>query len=186
MQAILRHFSQFENRTHTQRSFLARRGAHGPSSFRRNSSGSLAMLAAMRRGRRCQQLARRAPPRFILAIDKGECLPVVIAHDEAGGGFLNGPRWRERRVAGIELALSGRCPQFLRLVRGRPSHPCSITCATAFNPCRCESSMSASSSRPVRARRGRGRNRYTAPTAGQAALIARTCASAGRSGNQRQ
>ena len=35
-------------------------------------------------------------------------------------------------------------------------------------------------------RRGRGRNRYTAPTAGQAALIARTCASAGRSGNQRQ
>ena len=28
-----------------------------------------------------QQLARRAPPGFILAIDKGEYLPIVIAHD---------------------------------------------------------------------------------------------------------
>jgi hypothetical protein len=47
-----------------------------------------------------QQLARRAPPRFILAIDKGERLSIVIARDEAGGGFLDGPRWREAGSGG--------------------------------------------------------------------------------------
>jgi hypothetical protein len=35
------------------------------------------------------------PPRLILEIDIRELLPVVIADDEAGGLFLDGPRGRE-------------------------------------------------------------------------------------------
>jgi hypothetical protein len=36
---------------------------------------------------------RRPPSRLILEIDIGERLPVVVAHDEAGGLFLDCPRW---------------------------------------------------------------------------------------------
>jgi hypothetical protein len=46
------------------------------------------MLAAMRRASsRVGSLPVERPPRFILAIDKSECLPIVIANEEAGIGF---------------------------------------------------------------------------------------------------
>jgi len=34
-------------------------------------------------------------PRLFLEIDTGELLPVVVAHNEAGGLFLDRPRRRE-------------------------------------------------------------------------------------------
>jgi hypothetical protein len=42
-----------------------------------------------------EQLRRRSPPRLILEIDIRERLSVVVADDEAGGLFLDEPRWRE-------------------------------------------------------------------------------------------
>jgi hypothetical protein len=42
-----------------------------------------------------EQLGRRPSPWLILEIDIGQLLPAVIAHDEAGGLFFDGPWWRE-------------------------------------------------------------------------------------------
>ena len=56
-----------------------------------SSSGSLAMLAAMRRASSRVSSA----PRLFLAIDVAERLPVSVADDETGGDFLNGPGRRE-------------------------------------------------------------------------------------------
>ena len=42
-----------------------------------------------------EQLGRRSPPEFILAIDVGERLTISIADDEAGVGFLGRPGRRE-------------------------------------------------------------------------------------------
>ena len=36
-----------------------------------------------------QQVRRRAPSRLILAIDMGDRLPIAVADDEAGVGFLH-------------------------------------------------------------------------------------------------
>jgi hypothetical protein len=59
-------------------------------SVRRSSSGSLAMFTVIRR-----DLA----PRLILTIDKGQCLPVGVAHDEARSGLLDGSRpWEAARL----------------------------------------------------------------------------------------
>jgi hypothetical protein len=42
-----------------------------------------------------EQLSRRTPPRFVLEIDIGERLSVVVAHDKSSGLFPDGPRRRE-------------------------------------------------------------------------------------------
>jgi hypothetical protein len=42
-----------------------------------------------------EQLGRRSPSRLLREIDVGECLPVLIAHDEAVIGLLDGPGRRE-------------------------------------------------------------------------------------------
>ena len=42
-----------------------------------------------------EQFGRRAPPRLVLEIDIGGRLPVVIAHDEAGGLLFHRPLWWE-------------------------------------------------------------------------------------------
>jgi hypothetical protein len=42
-----------------------------------------------------EQLGRRPPTGLVLAIDEGERLPVGVAHDEARGGFFDGPGRRE-------------------------------------------------------------------------------------------
>ena len=61
----------------------------------RNSSGSLAMFAAMPRFIFGEQLGRRSPSRLILKIDIGEHLAVVVTHRECGSAFLDSPRRRE-------------------------------------------------------------------------------------------
>jgi len=58
----------------------------------RNSSGSLAILAAIRRASsRVSGLAADRQARLFLEIDIGKLLSVVVAYDEAGGLFLNRP-----------------------------------------------------------------------------------------------
>ena len=53
----------------------------------KNSSGSLAMLAVIRRASsRVSKLGRRSPPRLVLEIDIRKLLSVVVAHDETCGG----------------------------------------------------------------------------------------------------
>lgn len=42
-----------------------------------------------------QEFRRRLSPRFVLEIDVGQCLPVVIADDELGIGLVGGARRRE-------------------------------------------------------------------------------------------
>jgi hypothetical protein len=61
-----------------------------------SKSGSLAMLAAIRLASSpVSSFAADLRPGSFLEIDVGERLAVVIAHDEAGVQFLNGPRRRE-------------------------------------------------------------------------------------------
>jgi hypothetical protein len=48
-----------------------------------------------------EQLGRRSPAGFVLEINVGERLSVVVANHESGGSILNGPRGRE--AAGGEL-----------------------------------------------------------------------------------
>ena len=68
---------------------------------RRSSSGSLAMLAAIRRASsRVSKLAARAAAGVTLEIHLGERLAVVVADDEAGAvHFLDGP-WRREAASG--------------------------------------------------------------------------------------
>ena len=73
--------------------------------YRFNKSGSLAMLAAIRRASSfASSLAAESPPRLILEIDVGQLLAVGVAHHEASVLFFDGPWWREaawRRHASI-------------------------------------------------------------------------------------
>jgi hypothetical protein len=52
-----------------------------------------------------EELGRRSPSRLVLEIDVGECLPIVVADDEARVGLLDGPGRREaaRQIAIIEI-----------------------------------------------------------------------------------
>jgi hypothetical protein len=55
-----------------------------------------------------------SPPGLILEIDIGERLPIVVAHDKAGGLFLDGPRRREaacRHDGRTNMVRSVRCSQ---------------------------------------------------------------------------
>ena len=62
----------------------------------RVSSGSLAMLAAMRRGLVLgEQIRCRPPTGLVLEVEVAERLPLGVANEEAGFGFLRVPRWRE-------------------------------------------------------------------------------------------
>ena len=45
-----------------------------------------------------EQIGRRAPSRLVLEIDVGERLPVGVADDEAGVGFVGGPGGGKRRA----------------------------------------------------------------------------------------
>jgi hypothetical protein len=92
-----------------------------------------------------QQLACRAPPRFILAIDKGECLPIVIAHDEAGGRFPrrskvagSGACGRGDRFVASRLGSTGEFPQFSEQPKEAQSflkRSAQNTFAAIGNPC---------------------------------------------------
>ena len=74
----------------------------------RNSSGSLAMFASIRRASsRVSSFAARTPARLILEIDIGQFLPGVVLHDEAGVHFLDGPGRREAG-AGIGGSHTGK------------------------------------------------------------------------------
>jgi hypothetical protein len=59
------------------------------------SSGSFAFIAIRRVSSRVNSLAAESPAGFILEIDIGERLPVVVADDKAGVQFLDRPRRRE-------------------------------------------------------------------------------------------
>jgi hypothetical protein len=45
--------------------------------------------------------ASRAPPRFILEIDIGERLSVMVAYNKTGGLFFDGPGRREAAAVSI-------------------------------------------------------------------------------------
>ena len=73
---------------------LPNSGTAGAFHFR-SSPGSLAILA--RNPPRLvarEQIGGRAPAGLVLAIHEGECLPVVVADDEARRGLFDGP-WQE-------------------------------------------------------------------------------------------
>jgi len=52
-------------------------------------------FSIIRRASSREQLDRRPSSRFVLEIDIGQRLPIVVTHDKTGGLFLGGPRWRE-------------------------------------------------------------------------------------------
>ena len=75
----------------------------------RSSSGNLAKLAAMRRASSLvSSLAAERPTGFVLEIDIGERLPVVVAHDEAGVCPLDGPGRREAAGRRFHLLVERR------------------------------------------------------------------------------
>jgi hypothetical protein len=53
-------------------------------------------------------MGRSPPARIVLAINEGECLPIVIADDEARCRFLDGPRRTE--AAGLVGHGQGNLP----------------------------------------------------------------------------
>jgi hypothetical protein len=63
-----------------------------PQSPLRSSSGSLAMLAAIRCVSSRQQISGSASAGFIRIIDVAERLPISIANDEARTRYLQGPK----------------------------------------------------------------------------------------------
>jgi hypothetical protein len=59
-------------------------------------SGNFAKFTAIRiASSRVSSLGCRSPPRLILEINTRELLSVAVAHDEAGGLFLDDPGRRE-------------------------------------------------------------------------------------------
>ena len=93
----------------------------GAPSLRRSSSGTLADVDGDAPGLVAgEQLGRRSPPEFILAIDVGERLPISVADDEAGVGLLDGPGRREaaRRRRGATIAKG--CSHLRGGLRGIP------------------------------------------------------------------
>ncbi len=76
--------------------FLSSQLCVRPYSADRSSIGSLTIFAAIpSRLVAREQLGCGAATGFFLAIDVSQRLPVAVAHDEAGGRFLDSPRRRE-------------------------------------------------------------------------------------------
>jgi hypothetical protein len=71
-------------------------GVWAPSSFRRSSSGSLAMFAAIRHASSVvSSLAAARRPGLVLEIEMPQLFPGRLADDEAGVGLPRRPRRRE-------------------------------------------------------------------------------------------
>lgn len=62
----------------------------------------------------CQQSRCGASAGFILEIDMGKSLAVVVLHDEAGFGFVGGPWYGKRRRKSVITPTYGRL-DFMRL-----------------------------------------------------------------------
>ena len=81
----------------TQSSRLAEFGGLGISfNICRGTLGSLAMFTAIRNASsRVSCFALDSPPGLVLVIDIRQRLLVVVAHDKAGGAFLDQSGWQE-------------------------------------------------------------------------------------------
>jgi hypothetical protein len=93
----------------------------------RSTSGSLAMLAAMRRASSPgEQLGRRAPTGFVLEVEVAERLPVVVADDERlrmlHAQTARAIRLRRRNGARTGKRLAGKLPT-LCLASDQPHEP---------------------------------------------------------------